>query len=97
MKWTTVKYFHNLWHHSHEWSSNQNFSVIFDFSSIVIGQVKKNKKSTGRKKEKEHKKKKYENKKKKIGIHREIRFEVEVGWFKLENILSPFHFHHGLN
>lgn len=47
-----------------------NFSVIFDFSSIVIGQVKKNKKSTGRKKEKEHKKKKYKNKKKKIGIHR---------------------------
>lgn len=74
-----------------------NFSVIFDFSSIVIGQVKKNKKSTGRKKEKEHKKKNYKNKKKKIGIHREIRFEVEVGWFKLENILSPFHFHHGLN
>ena len=63
-----------------------NFSVIFDFSSIVFGQVKKNKKSTGRKKEKEHKKKKYKNKKKKIGIHREIRFEVEVGWFKLENI-----------
>lgn len=56
-----------------------NFSVIFDFSSTVIGQVKKNKKSTGLKKEKEHKKKKYKNKKKKIGIHREIRFEVEVG------------------
>lgn len=40
-----------------------NFSVIFDFSSIVIGQVKKNKMSTGRKKEKEHKKKKVQEQK----------------------------------